>query len=132
MDVSEKFAAYPDHVRPALEYLRSLIFEVARENGMDDLKETLKWNEPSYLTKNGTTVRIDWKSSSPNEYAMYFHCRTKLVETFKVLYSDLFRYQGKRAIMFALGCPIPEKELKHCIFLALRYHQLKTLPFLGA
>ncbi len=52
MDVSEKCKAYADQVRPAFEYLRALIVEMAQGNGIDDLEETLKWNNPRYLTKN--------------------------------------------------------------------------------
>ena len=41
---------------------------------LKELEETLKWGEPSYLVKKGSTIRMDWKSKAPNQYAMYFKC----------------------------------------------------------
>lgn len=95
-------------------------------------EETLKWGEPSYLVKDGSTVRLGWKTSSPDHYAMYFNCNTKLVDTFKELYANLFAFDGNRAIIFHKKDKIAEKPLKHCVKLSLRYHKLKHLPLLGA
>ena len=130
--VQKKFISYPDHVRERLQNLRQLIMETAAEiEGIDILEETLKWGEPSYLVKKGSTIRIDWKARTPDQYAIYFKCTSKLVETFQHLYHDLFRFEGKRAILFDLDAPVPEAELKFCVSLALRYHHLKHLEWLG-
>ena len=113
-------------------YLRQLIIDVASDiPGSGDLEETLKWGEPSYLAKAGSTVRIDWKESSPEHYAMYFNCNTKLVDTFKEVYSDAFNFAGNRAIVFHEKDTVPVRALKHCIALSLQYHKLKHLPLLG-
>ena len=85
-----------------------------------------------YRDYSCSTIRIDWKESKPNQYAMYFHCQTKLVDTFKELYKHVFQFEGNRAILFGLDDRIPENELRHCIFLALTYHRVKHLPMLGA
>ncbi len=130
-DVGLKFKSYPKTVRPKLNYLRQLILETAKESAIDTLEETLKWGEPSYLAKKGSTIRIDWKAKAPNQYAMYFKCTSKLVPTFKVIYGDLFKYEKHRAILFDLEDDLPEEELKECIRLALNYHSLKHLPLLG-
>ena len=58
-----------------------------------------EWGEPSYLVKGGSTIRMDWKKANPEQYAMYFHCKTKLVDTFKELYQDVFKFEGNRAII---------------------------------
>ena len=51
----EKFKTYPAHVLPKLAGLRNLILEAAEETeGVDQLEETLKWGEPSYMTKHGS------------------------------------------------------------------------------
>ena len=114
-------------------HLRRLILDVASDNAdIGDLEETLKWGEPSYLARGGSTVRIDWKASNPGRYAMYFNCNTKLVDTFRELYSDAFSYEGNRAIVFQENDAVPDDALKHCIALTLRYHTLKHLPLLGA
>ena len=119
-------------MRKRMMRLRQLVLDTASETeGVDKLEETLKWGEPSYLTKGGSTLRMDWKDRAPNQYAIYFNCNTKLVSTFKELYGDVFTFEGKRAIVFDENDELPVDELKHCVSLTLRYHRLKHLPFLG-
>ena len=126
------FDKYPEEVRTQLIRLRELVLESARElDGISKLEETLKWGEPSYLVKKGSTIRMDWKPKAPDQYAMYFKCTSRLVETFKTVYGDLFDYEGTRAIVFKQNEKIPVQELKQCIKAALRYHKIKHLPTLG-
>ncbi len=131
-EVETVFLNYPDSIREKMLHLRRLIIEAAED--VDDiakLEETLKWGEPSYLTKKGSTIRIDWKKKQPGQYAIYFQCTSKLVPTFKTVYNDLFEYEGNRAIVFQMDDPLPEMELKKCIEAGLTYHQVKQLPMLG-
>lgn len=130
--VELKFKIYPQEIKSKLAYLRSLIIETASENTtIEEIEETLKWGEPSYLVKNGSTIRIDWKANTPNQYAVYFKCTSKLVPTFKEVYGDIFKYEKNRAILFDLNDKIPKTELKECIGLALKYHSIKNIPRLG-
>ncbi|MBW1295132.1 DUF1801 domain-containing protein [Aquimarina litoralis] len=130
--VKSVYESYPDHINQKIMYLRSLIIETAKEiEGLNNLEETLKWGEPSFLAKKGSTIRIDWKKGKPNQYAMYFQCTSKLVTTFRVVYKDTFEFEGNRAIIFPIDFKIPEKELKNCIKAALQYHSVKHLPTLG-
>ena len=131
-EVEKVFNNYPEEMREKLMFLRKLVIETAEEtDGVKSLEETLKWGEPSYLTKGGSTIRMDWKKSKPDQYAMYFNCKTKLVDTFKERYKDEFKYEGNRAIVFHKNDTIPINELKHCILLSLTYHSIKNLPMLG-
>lgn len=131
-DVAAVFARYPEDMREKLMALRQLVLEMAQENeDAGPLEETLKWGEPSYITKHGSAVRMDWKPDCPDEYAMYFHCQTKLVDTFREIYRNTFRFEGSRAIVFNKDDVIPVEELKHCVSLAMRYHKIKHLPMLG-
>lgn len=131
--VLKKFQSYPKDIRQKLVRLRQLIFDVASDAAeIGELEESLKWGEPSYITDGGSTVRIDWKESTPQKYAMYFNCNTKLVSTFKKIYTDKFIFEGNRAIVFNRKDKVPTKELKHCIALSLQYHKIKHLPMLGA
>lgn len=126
------FDNYPPDIRSRMEYLRTLILTTAEKiEGIGLLEETLKWGEPSYLTKIGSTLRIDWKSKNPNQYAIYFQCTSKLVPTFKMMYNNTFRFNGNRAIIFYIADPIPEEALRSCITAALTYHKVKHLPSLG-
>jgi len=131
-DVADVFERYPEHIRPKMEYLRHLILKAAAAiPEITRLEETLKWGEPSYLTKKGSTIRMDWKEKSPDQYAMYFKCTSKLVPTFKEVFPDTFTYEGTRAIVFGLDDPVPAEELVKCITAGLRYHSVKQLPLLG-
>ncbi|MBP0903666.1 DUF1801 domain-containing protein [Mariniflexile gromovii] len=131
--VEDVFNNYPKTIKKHMLELRTLVLETAKKiNGLDDLEETLKWGEPSYLTKHGSTIRMDWKEKNPNQYAIYFKCTSKLVPTFKTVYKDTFQFEGNRAIVFQLDDKIPKTELKHCFLLALTYHKVKHLPLLGA
>lgn len=131
-EVKSVFNNYPNSVRKKILTLRKLIIEAANEiDTITNLEETLKWGEPSYLTKNGSTIRIDWKKNRPDQYAIYFKCTSKLVPTFKMVYSDLFKYEGSRAIIFQMNSKLPEAELKNCIKAGLTYHKVKQLPMLG-
>ena len=126
------FNNYPDSIRSKMLGLRSFIIETANQiEGLEKLEETLKWGEPSFLTKIGSTIRIDWKKSKPNQYAMYFQCTSKLVPTFKMIYNNVFDFEGSRAIIFRMHDNLPKEELKHCIIAALTYHRVKNLPSLG-
>jgi len=129
--VKEKFNNYPSAVRHKVLELRELIYDVAtNEKTINDIEETLKWNEPSYITKNGSTLRIDWKKNKPNQYSIYFNCKTKLVETFRELFSDRFQFEGNREIIFQIDDCIDVEALKYCILLSLTYHDRKHLSML--
>jgi len=130
-EVELKFKKYPEAVKTKMTHLRNLILETAKENDtIKEIEETLKWGEPSYLTKKGSTIRIDWKTKTPDQYTMYFKCTSKLVPTFREVYGDTFKYEKNRAIVFDLDDKVPEKELKKCIAAALKYHTVKNKPFL--
>ena len=126
--VDAVFEAYPRPVQAKLLALRRLIYDTAKATkGVGALEEALKWGQPSYLTtesKSGSTVRIDQVKTEPGGYAVYFHCQTDLVETFRELYPEL-RYGGNRAILLDAGEKLPEAALRHCIALALTYHARK-------
>lgn len=130
-EVAAVFDRYPENIRKKILFLRQLILETAEATeGVGKIEETLKWGEPSYLTpktKSGSTVRIDWKKSRPDQYAMYFKCTANLVPAFREKYSDTFSFEGNRAIVFKLDEEIPAKALQSCIALALTYHRNKSL-----
>ena len=123
------FAAYPPEFRRKLLDLRRLVFEVAKAtDGVGEIEETLKWGEPAYLTSktgSGTTIRLAWKRSAPDQYAIHFHCQTNLVETFRELFPDEFTFEGNRSIVFSEKDTIPAEPLSRCIAAALTYHRHK-------
>ena len=126
--VAAIFATYPPAIRKRLTALRELVFKTAESTeGVGRLSETLKWGQPSYLTEetgSGTTVRID-RLKAEDRYAIFFHCRSGLVDEVRRLYPDIFRFQGDRAIVFDVAESLPSRELGHCIALALTHHVRK-------
>jgi hypothetical protein len=124
--VDAVFAAYPIPVKTRLLALRRLILETARTTtGVGALQETLKWGQPSYLTtetRSGSTIRIDRIKSATDQYAIYFHCQTDLVETFRELYPRELNCVGNRCIVLNVADALPEPALRHCVALALTYH----------
>lgn len=130
--VDVTFNNYPDFVRSQMQQLRKLVIATAKETeGITQLEETLKWGEPSFVTKHGSTLRMDWKAKNPQQYALYFQCTSRLVTTFKDLFGQTLQFEGKRAIIFPLQNELPQGIIKHCIKAALRYHKVKHLPTLG-
>src|SRR5258708_3846786 len=122
------FDAYPGPVKAKMLAPRRLILDTAKATqGVGALEETLKWGQPSYLTsesKSGSTIRIDQVKAEAGQVAVYFHCQTNLVETFREVYPEL-RYSGNRAILLDAADKLPEAELRHCVALALTYHLSK-------
>jgi hypothetical protein len=123
--VTAVFDACPKPVKSKLLALRRLIFATAKTTaGVGALEEALKWGQVSYLTsetKSGSTIRIDRVKSAANQYAVYFHCQTDLVSTFRELYPEL-TYGGNRSILLDAADELPEEALRHCVALALTYH----------
>jgi hypothetical protein len=136
--VEAVFAAYPPRVGARLLELRGLILQTAAKTpGVGALDETLKWGQPSYLTKetrSGSTIRIDRvkpaASTGQERYALYFHCQTTLVSTFRQLYSDELDFDGNRSILLDAGRPLAKAALRHCIALALTYHRNAAKDYL--
>lgn len=129
------FEAYPKPLKTKLLALRRLIFATARATkGVGALQETLKWGQPSYLTsesRSGSTIRIDRVKSTANQYAVYFHCQTDLVQTFRQMYPTELSYGGNRSILLNAEDEIPEPALRHCVALALTYHLRKRKGISG-
>jgi uncharacterized protein DUF1801 len=125
------FDACPAPVKTKLKALRKLIFDTAKATkGVGKIEEALKWGQPSYLTAetgSGSTIRIDRVKAADNQVAVFFHCQTNLVDTFRELYPEL-SYSGNRAILLDAKENLPEAELRHCVALALTYHLRKRKP----
>jgi uncharacterized protein DUF1801 len=126
--VDALFAACPEPARTKLRALRRLILDTAKATkGVGAIEEALKWGQPSYLTPqtgSGSTIRIDRVKPAAKQVAVFFHCQTDLVETFRELYPKL-SYSGNRAILLDADQKLPEAELRHCVALALTYHLRK-------
>lgn len=132
LEIQHKLQDYPENAQFALNHLKDLIYQAATDLSIDDIEESLKWGEPCYTAKTGSPIRMDWKLKTPNEYYLFFNCQTKLIDTFRELYTGTLEFQGNRAIVLSLSEPLAEEAIKHCLELALNYKKIKHLPLLGA
>ena len=127
--VAAAFDAFPAAARGRLAELRVLIFEVAAATpGVGPLTETLKWGEPAYLTeasRSGSTIRLGITRSDPPRCAIYLNCKTTLVEEYRAAFSDVFAFEGNRAVLLDPTRPLPEQALMQAITMALTYHRRK-------
>ena len=130
-EVTAVFDSYPEPIKLKLLLLRRLIYETAVSiTDLGAIEETLKWGEPSYLTpqtKLGSTMRLGWKASNPDQYSIFFKCTANLVPAFQEKFPHIFNFGGKRSIDFDIDDDVPITELKQCIALALTYHRNKKL-----
>ncbi len=115
--------------RAKLLAVRALIFEIAvRTPGVGRITETIKWDEPAYLTEDtgsGSTIRLGWKPALADMCAVYFICHTHLVDEFQSMFRDELKFDGNRAILLDVGEPLPEGPLSMCLAAALTYHRNK-------
>jgi hypothetical protein len=127
--VADTYAGYPQDIRAKLMHIRARIIALAKSSaGVGEITETLKWGEPAYLTaqsKSGTTIRLGWKAGAPDEFAIYFNCKTNLIDTFRTILPRTFRYESNRAIVFSKDDEIAMVELDVCLLAALTYHLRK-------
>ncbi|NHB96611.1 DUF1801 domain-containing protein [Photorhabdus stackebrandtii] len=121
-EVHSVFNNYPEQYQKLLLMIRELIFDVAsKTEGVGLITETLKWGQPSYLTLetgSGTTIRLDRFGHS--YVAIFFHCQTTLVDTFRTLFPEL-TYSKNRAIVLDPKAGLPIDELSMCIEMSLTY-----------
>ncbi len=126
--VAAAFNAFPAAQRDRLLQVRALVLETAARNpAIGSLVESLKWGEPAYRpakARTGTTVRLGI-SPAAQACAVFVHCKTTLMASYRDLYPESFGFEGERALILDLDRPLPAEALRHCLSLALTYHAAK-------
>ena len=126
-DVASAYKAFPTPAHECLMHLRGLVFEAAEALNVGVLTETLKWDEPAYLTapRIGSTIRLGWKRKQPDHAAIYLNCQTTLIGDVRAALSDVLTFHGNRAILVPLEDPPPDAILSLCLGAALTYRRNK-------
>ena len=117
---------YPEAVKATFAKIREMILDEADRLGAGPMEETLKWGEPAYLTsvtKSGSTIRLAWKPTDPDNCNIYLNCNTDLVARIKTEFPDAFKTTGNRCIHIPLGETLPELPIRAVISMALTYHK---------
>ena len=132
-EVASVFEGFPSAAAAKLLQLRKLIYTTAAGNSeIGPLVETLKWGQPAFLPKKprvGTTIRLGYNQDAPDKIAMYVHCQTTLVDTYRTIISQepnsVLSFEGNRAVLIASKPALPKAPLALCIEAALTYHLRK-------
>ncbi|MFV0393983.1 MAG: DUF1801 domain-containing protein [Coprobacillaceae bacterium] len=123
IEVENVFNSYPIEYREPLLKIRELIYTIASKiPEIGKLDESLKWGQPTYSTletKSGSPIRID--RFEEDKIAIFFHCQTSLVESFRTLFRDTLEFSKNRAIVIDPNKEMKMNELAICIELALTY-----------
>lgn len=123
-EVAAIYNSYSESQKQVLLKLREIIFDTAKKlNDIDEVEESLKWNQPSYVVKHGSPIRLGVFDS--NNVAIFFNCNTTLVKNFRILFNDILEFSNNRAIILNPKIKLPINELMVCIEMALTYHKIK-------
>ena len=135
-EFAKAISVYQPQVQLRLNELRQLVLETAaKTDGVGEIEEALRWNQASFLTTetgSGTTIRIDGLRNDPAKLALYVHCQSGLIETFRTWHSAELTFEGNRGIVLDANLALPKEALEHCISLALTFHQRKKSEKLRA
>lgn len=125
-DVMAVFDSHRPKLRDKLLALRAAILQVARDENVGPIEETLKWGQPAYLTPSGagTTIRIDRDESHGGNLALYVSCNSSLVSEWRERFPDMV-FGGERSLHLALDADLGDPRLRMCIADALTYHRRK-------
>src|SRR3569832_2482023 len=88
---------YPPGIKAKLLALRRLILDVAAKMDVE-VEETLRWSQPAYISKGGSTIRNDQQKNDTNQNTKKNNNHTKQNTTKHKLYPEL-SYEGNRAIL---------------------------------
>lgn len=126
-EIESIFNSYSDNSRKQLLTIREIIFDVAkRDKDIKGVFEEVRWGQPSYITnqtKSGSTIRLG--VFEKDKIAVFFHCKTTLIERFRVIYGDKLEFSKNRAIIIdpkkKISCDVMD-AISHCIQMSLRYN----------
>jgi hypothetical protein len=125
-DVLTAFDAFPPEARHRLADIRAMILGVAADDPrIGAISEALKWGEPAYLTEatgSGSTIRLGRPRKAPDRVAIYFICRTSLVDEFRERFGEDYEYEGTRAVLIPLAAPLQTAQIEFMLSRALTYH----------
>lgn len=120
-DIQGALDQAPPAAREGMLALRDLIFQVAGETpGATPLVETLKWGQPAYIAPKGTALRLGVPKTGA--FALFVHCQSKVIPTFREMVGGEFRFEKSRAVLFEDLADIKPDLLSSMIRHALTYH----------
>ena len=118
------FESWPEPARSGLIRLRDLILaEAARLPEIGPVTEALRWGQPAFLTLDtGSACSLRLGLAKGRDFALFVHCRTDLIATFRAGPGAEARTEGTRAILFRDPAEIDDDALAFLIRRALTWH----------
>lgn len=129
--LTHNIECFPESATALFLQIRRMMHAIAAEHGLGEVVESIKWGQPSFVVKTGTPVRFGWTDSRPSVLSVFVHCNTRLIDTFREMYSDGFEYVGNRELRLPLDQPRLPVQMPCFIACAMTYHKIKHLPNLG-
>ncbi len=125
--VQDAFDRFSPGARSGSLKLRELIFECAADSeDVGPITEALRWGQPAYLTKTGSTLRLGVPKTGG--FAIYAHCQTTIINDFAQLFPGDFDIEGNRAVRFSVTTEIDSDKLRFLIKHALTYKLNRSTP----
>lgn len=119
--VQSVIAKFPEDTQAGVLRLRTLIYEVAVATpGVGLIEETLKWGQPAYVARHGSTLRIGHHRQAC--FALFAHCQTNIIAAYAQAFPGWDRLDGNRAVLFDTPRQIEPTRLSKLIAHALTYH----------
>ena len=118
--VKATFDEMPAPHRTGALALRQLIFDTAESiENLGPVTECLRWGQPSYVTKIGSTLRVGLPKTGG--FALFAHCQSSIIADFADLFGADFTIEGNRAVVFNSIADIQPEKLRLMIEHGLTY-----------
>jgi len=120
--------AWPAPAQSTLWTCRTLFHQIAAENGLGPLDESLKWGQPAWRPtkpRTGSTLRMGWSPGMPDRLSFFVDCKTDLAARMRDIYPDFSDNDGQRQLTVTLDAPLPEQALSHLAEMTFTYHLRK-------
>lgn len=122
-EVQAVYDSFPAVEREKLMLVRQLILDCAALVEAGTVAETLRWGQPTYLVKQGSSLRLG--IGKTGLAAIFAHCQSSIISDFATAFGTDFEMDGNRAVYLdQLGA----EELEKLRFLILHGLQYKRAP----
>ncbi len=113
-EVKAAFDKLPEGPRADLLAVRKMILSAGVE-----VEEALRWGQPAYLAKKGTTIRLGLtKAGLPS---VFTHCQSSVMGDVQAVVGGGLNWDGNRGLSWSQG-DLPDEVLRLIIQRALSYH----------
>ncbi|WP_069301190.1 DUF1801 domain-containing protein [Neptunicoccus sediminis] len=121
-EVQAAFDTFAPEEREKLHVVRRLIFQCAVAIEAGPVTETLRWGQPAYLVKRGSSLRLG--IGKTGQAAIFAHCQSSIISDFATVFGADFKLDGNRAVYLEKLGPEVLEKLQFLILHGLQYKRL--------